>query len=154
MLSVFTGSLARLATFAQRRIDTAFATSTARAYYAKFRLFVAFLSFHQLSIYQVDVFLLLAFFKFLHLNSFKVSNILNHSSAIKSKFALLGLNVAPFDNHRIHCFFKALQKHSPLTVRMKSIIDTQLLEQICNTCDRTFQGHVFKVAYLLGFLPS
>ena len=112
---------------------------------------MAFLTFHQLSIYQVDLFLLLAFFEFLHLNSFKVSNILNHSSAIKSKLALLGLDVTSVDDHRIHCFFKALQKHSPLNVKINSIIDTRLLEQICQTCDRTFQGHVFKVAYLLGF---
>ena len=116
-----------------------------------FRLFVAFIIFHQKTIYQVDVFLLLAFFEFLHLNNFKVAHILNHSSATKSKLALLGLNVHHFEDHRIHCFFKALQKQSPLSVKIKPIIDTKLLEKICIMCDNTYQGQVFKVAYLLGF---
>ena len=34
---------------------------------------------------------------------------------------------------------------------MKPIVDTQLLEKICIACDNTYQGQVFKVAYLLGF---
>ena len=116
-----------------------------------FRLFLAFLVFHQKSIYQVDVLLLLAFFELLHLNNFKVSNISNHSSAIKSKMALLGLNVTCFEDQRLHCFFKALQKQAPMSVTLKPIIDIELLKKICRMCDNTYQGQVFKVAYLLGF---
>ena len=35
---------------------------------------------------------------------------------------------------------------------MKPIIDTDLSEKICIKSDNTYQGQVFKVAYLLGFL--
>ena len=116
-----------------------------------FRLFLAFLVFHQKSLHQVDVFILLAFFEFLHLNKFTVSNITNYSSALKSKMALLGFNITQFEDLRVQSFMKALQKQSPMSVRIKPIFDIQTLKQICNLCDSTYQGQVFKVAYLLGF---
>ena len=65
--------------------------------------------------------------------------------------ALLGLNITYFEDHRLQCFMKALQKQSPLSVMIKPIFDIQTLEKICKICDITYQGQVFKVAYLLGF---
>ena len=146
-----TGSLAFLASSAQRCLQAAFAASTTRDYETMFKLFLAFLVFHQQSLNQVDVFVLLAFFELLHLNNFKHSNILNHSAAIKSKMTLLGLDVQMFNDQRIHYFFKAIQKSSPLSVAIQPLFDIPLLERICLTCDNTYQGQPFKVTHLLGF---
>ena len=131
-------------------MNGAFATSTARSYNT-IRLCLAFLTFHQQLHSQVNVFLLLAFFEFLHLNDFKYSNILNHFSAIKSKLSLFGQDVSCFQDHRISTYLKAIQKQSPLSVTIKPIFDIPILQKICIACDSTFQGQVFKVAYLLGF---
>ena len=122
-ISVFPGSLAILASSAQRRLNAAFAASTSRSYDAMFRLFLAFLVFHHLNLHQVDVFVLLSFFEVLHLNKFKYGNIVNHSSAIKSKFCLLGLNSNFFLDQRIQYFFKAIQRTSPLNVSIKPLFD-------------------------------
>ena len=116
-----------------------------------FRLYLAFLAFHHQIHSQVNVFLLLAFFEFLHLNDFKYANILNHFSAIKSKLSIFGQDVSCFQDNRISTYLKAIQKQSPISVTIKPIFDIPLLKRICIACDSTFQGQVFKVAYLLGF---
>ena len=75
----------------------------------------------------------------------------NYLSAFKTKFLILGLDVACSSDHRLKYYQKAVQMHAPLNVNLKSIIDIPLLKKIVDQCDFTYMGQIFKPLYLLSF---
>ena len=143
--------MAHLATGAHKRLDAALASSTARTYQATFRIFLAFLIFHNVQLRQVNVNILLAFLEFLHVNGKSYSMIQNCVSALKFKFITVGCSIEIFQDQKVSYFIKSLQRNAPLSVRMKSIVDIELLRKLTDACDRTYLGYVFKAAYFLGF---
>ena len=75
----------------------------------------------------------------------------NSLSAIKTKFLIMGLDVACFSDCRLKYYQKAVQLHSPLTVKLNKIIDIPLLKSIVQCCNFTYMGQIFKAVYLLSF---
>ena len=75
----------------------------------------------------------------------------NYLSAIKTKFLILGLDVACFSDFRLKYYQKAVQMHAPLNAKLKRIIDIPVLKAIACQCDFTYMGQVFKALYLLSF---
>ena len=102
-------------------------------------------------IHQVTTLRLLCFLECLQYNKVKQPQMANYLSAIKTKFLIFGLDVACFSDHRLRYYQKAVQVHSPLNVKLKSIIDIPLLRRIVYQCDFTYMGQIFKALYLLSF---
>ena len=107
--------------------------------------------FVHINILSISVLDLLSFLEFLAYNDFTSSAIANHMSAVRTKFAMLGLDTSPFQDPRIRYFTKAITLTSSLKVSLKAVIDIPLLLKIVSQCDNTYMGQVFKAAYLLSF---
>ena len=116
-----------------------------------FRLYLAFLTFINLQPYQVNVDVILAFLECLNFNSVGISQMNNYISAIKSLSLRFNLPLQHLEHQKISLYLRALQKTTPAKMKLKTIIDVPFLKLIVNKCDSTFLGHIFKVAYLLGF---
>ena len=98
------------------------------------------------------MFSLLCFLECLHFNGVKVSQMANYLSVIKSTFTIYGLDVSCFTDPRLKLYQRAVQLHTPLSVKLNKVIDTALLKQIAEQCDLTCMGQIFKAVYLLSFL--
>ena len=83
-------------------------------------------------IYQVNTLKLLCFLECLQFNGVKQPQMANYLSAIKTKFLILGVDVACFSDYCLRYYQKATQMHSPLNVKLESIIDIPLLKKIVN----------------------
>ena len=75
----------------------------------------------------------------------------NYLSAVKTKFLIMGLDVACFNDCRLKYYQKAVQLQSPLNVKLNKIIDISLLKSIVKCCDLTYMGQIFKAVYLTSF---
>ena len=95
--------LTQLATF---RLTHAFSDSTKKAYTTLFRTFLAFVVFMSWDVYQVIKLNLLCFLECLQYNGVKYTQMANYWSAIKTKFLILGLDVACFDDSRLKYYQK------------------------------------------------
>ena len=140
-----------LASRAHRRLHHSLASSTSKAYSKMFRTFLSFCVFVSINIFSISVLNLMSFLEFLAYNDFTSSAIANHMSAVRTKFAMLGLNTSPFHDPRIKYFTESITLTSSLKVSLKSVIDIPLLSRIISQCDNTYMGQVFKAAYLLSF---
>ena len=140
-----------LASRAHRRLHHSLASSTSKAYSKMFRTFLSFCVFVSINIFSISVLDLMSFLEFLAYNDFTSSAIANHMSAVRTKFAMLGLNTSPFHDPRIKYFTKSITLTSSLKVSLKPVIDIPLLSRIISQCDNTYMGQVFKAAYLLSF---
>ena len=140
-----------MAQLATSRLSCTFAESTKRAYSSMFRVFVAFVVFMTWDIHQVTVLQLLCFLECLLYNGVKAPQMANYLSAIKTKFTILGLDVACFADARLKYYQKAVQLHSPMQVKLKKVIDVSLLHKIVQQCNYTYMGQVFKAVYLTSF---
>ena len=141
----------RLTQLATSRLTHAFSDSTTKAYITLFRTFLAFVVFMSWDVYQVTTLNLLCFLECLQYNGVKYTQMANYLSAIKTKFLILGLGVACFDDSRLKYSQKAVQLQSPLNVKLKKVIDIPLLKSIVQLCDLTYMGQIFKAVYLLSF---
>ena len=75
----------------------------------------------------------------------------NYLSAIKTQFMLCGFEVACFTDARLKFYLKAVQRHSPLVIKLNKIIDIPMLLQIVEQFDFTYMSQIFKALYLLSF---
>ena len=103
------------------------------------------------NVHQVTTLRLLCFLECLQFNGVKQPQMANYLSAIKTKFLILGLDVACFSDFRLKYYQKAVQMHAPLNAKLKRIIDIPVLKAIACQCDFTYMGQVFKALYLLSF---
>ena len=117
-----------LSQLATTRLSLAFSQSIKNTFLA----FVAFMSW---DIHQVTTLRLLCFLEYLQFNGVKQPQMANYLSAIKTKFLIFALDVACFSDYRLRYYQKAVQMHSPLNVKLKSIIDISLLKRIVHQCD-------------------
>ena len=141
----------RLTQLATSRLTHAFSDSTKKAYNTLFRTFLAFVVFMTWNVHQVTTLNLLCFLECLQYNGVKYTQMANYLSAIRTKFIILGLDVACLNDSQLKYYQKAVQLQSPLNVQLKKIIDIPLLESIVKLCDFTYMGQVFKAVYLLSF---
>ena len=136
---------------ATSRLPNAFSDSTKKAYASLFRTFVAFAAFMQWDLLQVTVLNLLCFLECLNYNGVKCLHMANYLSAIKTQFLLCGLDVACFTDVRLKFYQKAIQRQTPLNIKLNKIIDITTLKLIDDQCNYTYMGQVFKALYLLSF---
>ena len=129
----------------------AFAESTRRSYTVMFRNFLAFLTFMDVHPQSITSNHVLAFLEFLVFNKVYPSQISNYLAAIKANYSMLAVDTSPFFDQRIKYFTKAVARCTPLTVRLKTIIEPPLLIQIIQQCDYLYMGYVFKAAILLAY---
>ena len=94
---------------------------------------------------------LLCFLECLQFNGVKQPQMANYLSAIKTKFLILGLDVACFSDYRLRYYQKTVHMSSPLNVKLKRKIDIPLLKRIVQHSDFTYMGQVFKALYLFSF---
>ena len=94
---------------------------------------------------------LLCFLECLQYNGVKHTQMAKYLSAIKTKFLIMGMDVACFNDCQLKYYQKAVQLHSPLTVKLNKAIDISLLKSIVQCCNFTYMGQIFKAVYLLSF---
>ena len=116
-----------------------------------FRNFLAFLAFLNVHPQLISPPHILAFLEFLVFNKVSHSQISNYLAAIKANFSMLALDTTPFFDQRIKYFTKAVARCTPLTVKLKPIIEPPLLIKIIQECDHLYMGYVFKAAILLAY---
>ena len=106
----------RLAQLATSRLSHDFAESFKRAYASMFRVFLSFVIFMPSDIHQVTVLQLLCFLEYLQYKRNKAPQMVNYLSAVKTKFIILGLDIACFADTR----FKILSKSSAIAFTIAS----------------------------------
>ena len=140
-----------LASRATTRLHQAFRPATMASYSRKFRLFVAFCSFINVHLHNLTPLILLAFLEFLVVNQTSPSNIANYMSAVKTTLAMHGVSTIAFHDQRIMLFQKSLRMTRQFAVKIKKIIDIDMLKHIVGICDTMWMGQIFKALYLVAF---
>ena len=121
------------------------------SYTRKFRIFVAFCCFINVSLHHLTPLILLSFLEFLAVNQISTSNMANYISAIKTTLAMHGVSTTAFYDQRISLFQKSMRMTRQFTVKIKKIIDVDMLKNIVSTCDTMWMGQIFKAVYLVAF---
>ena len=145
------GIRAQLASSAFAKLLSGFCPSTLQQYRRMWVDLISFQAAAGLPSYQVNVTLLLSFFKYLHENNISVAQLQNYLSAIRAMHIALGLETAPFKDEQLPLFLKAIRIHRPLNPRVLAHLDIPLLEKILYLCDHMQFPQVFKPLYLLMF---
>ena len=97
---------------------------TRRARTSHFTLFLQFLQFSRIDIYQVSHSVILAFIEFLQYNNLSHSSIQAYLSSIKKQFKLLSLPLCPFDHHSVALTLRSIALNIPAVLKKtKSIFD-------------------------------
>ena len=148
---MFSGLVRSLSSSAHKRMSEAFAPSTQKMYLTMFRTYLAFLAFITVLPNQVNVDIALAFLEFLHFNNFSINQMANHVSAIKSFSVRLNLPFEIFEHSKVVTYLKALKRTAPCKIQIHNIIDIPLLYQICEKCQLTHLGKIFRAIYLCAF---
>ena len=81
-----------------------------------------------------DIHVLLAFMQFLFDNSISKTTIANYISAIKKSFVMYGLKQEVFTNKKIALLLKSFSINKPFQVKIKGIIDFDMLHSIIKAC--------------------
>ena len=120
-------------------------------YTRKFRLFVAYCCFIKVHLHQLTPAILLSFLEVLAEIDIFTSNIANHIFAVKTTLAMYAVSTIAFYDQRIRLFQKSLRMTKQLTVKIKKIIDIDMLKNIVAICDSMWMGQVYKALYLVAF---
>ena len=102
---------------------------------------------------QVTVLNLLCFLECFNYNGVKQPQMANYLSAIKTHFLLCGLDVACFTDARIKLYLKAVQRLTPLQIKLNKIIEITMLLRIVEQFDYSYMGQIFKALFLLSLYP-
>ena len=121
------------------------------SYTRKFRLFVAYCCFIKVNLHHLTPLILLSFLECLAENDISPSNIANYISAVKTTLAMYGVSTISFYDRRIRLFQKSLRMTKQLMVKIKKIIDIDMLKDIVAICDSMWMGQIYKVIYLVAF---
>ena len=146
IISGHTQELQTLSRRANDRIQNALVDSTKRLYSKMFRNFVSFaiyakfhLSFHQHLIFWDSWFVI----------TLLIQPFVTTSQQSNQMSLCLAFHSTPLRTTKY--FKKSLARHAPLSVKIKSIIDTHMLTQIVKACDYLYMGFVYKAAILSLF---
>ena len=140
-----------LASQAASRVHNGLTASTKQSHCSKFRLFLAFCTFVNISIECLDAATFLAFLEFLVQNNKSYFSITSTIAAVKTKLSMFGISTSCMEDKRISYFLKSIKINRPLVPKIKPVIDIPLLQKIVHLCDSTYQGFVYKAAYLTAF---
>ena len=141
----------RLSTQASSRVATAFRPKTRKAYTMLFKVFIAFCLLMKVSLSNLSVKVLIAFFECLVANKCSVAMVSNYASAIKANFIVYDLPFHICDHPKIKYFIKSLKINRPLSVTSHNIVDIPMLSRMCDLALNVPGGKIFKATILTGF---
>ena len=139
----------RLSAIAYSRIHTALRPRTASGYSSKFKLFLAFIIWHQLPLHHVDS--VLVFLEFLVQNGSKAHTLTSYVSVLNHYFKLFDIQTWGISHRKVHLFIKSVSMNSVYSPRFKAVITIPILHKIVQACDTIAYGQVYKASFLLAF---
>ena len=142
---------AQLTTRALARLQYSFRPSTKNAYFRMWKDFQAFLVVAELTLSQVNHFVLLAFMQYLSENSFTPSNISNYMAGVRAYFVINSLDTQAFRHEQIAMFHKSLKLNRSLAPRKSTLIDINLLEQLVVVANSLPNPHIYIALFTLCF---
>ena len=130
------------------RLGQALRPRAASAYVTKFKLYLAFTSWHQLPIHDVDA--ILAFLEFLMQNGSRAQSLASYVSVLKHYFRLCDVDASGLSHRKIQLFTKSVS-NSVYMPKYKANITISLLLKIVQNRDALTYGQVYKAVFLLAY---
>ena len=151
IISDLQGPAAQLATSAATRLLHGFRPSTFKQYTRMWSDFQAFKVAAGLQPSEVTVHILLAFMEYLSQNKQSKSTISNYMAAIRAFHIIYACDTVPFKDQRISWFLKSLQITAPLTPKIRTTLNIEVLTSIVQICANLEAPAVFIPLYLTCF---
>ena len=148
-VSIIAGSASSLMRQAYVRLGQALRPRTASAYVTKCKLYLAFTSWHQLPIHDVDA--ILAFLEFLTQNGSRAQSLASYVSVLKHYFRLCDVDTSGLSHRKIQLFIKSVSINSVYMPKYKANITISLFLKIVQNCDALTHGQVYKAVFLLAY---
>ena len=133
------------------RLGQALRPCTASANATKFNLYLAFTSWHQLPIQDVDA--ILVFLEFLTQNGSRAQSLASYVSVLKHYFRLCDIDILGLSHRKIQLLIRSVSINSVYMPKFKANITIALLLKIVQKCDALKYGQVpvYKVVFLLAY---
>ena len=148
-VSIIAGSASSLVRQAHVRLGQALRPRTASAYASKFKLYLAFTSWHQLPTHDVDA--ILAFLEFLTQNGSRAQSLASYVSVLKHYFKLCDIDALGLTHRKVQLFIRSVSINSVYMPKFKANITIALLIKIVEKCDALKHGQVYKAVFLLAY---
>ena len=104
-----------------------------------------------ISLVSLDTQFFLMFLEFLVHNNKSYFTITSTVAAVKTNLSMFGISTTCIEDKRISYFLKSIKINKPFAPKIKPVIDISLLQKIVSLCDSTYQGFVYRAAYLTAF---
>ena len=143
------GPVKSLIEAAYSRIASGLRPRTSQAYRDKFSLFLAFTSYFQLPLHELDS--ILAFLEFLVRNGSRAHSLNTYVSVLRHYFHLLDVPYASLAHRKVHLFTKSVAINSPYTPKFKANFSIPVLLNLVKACDTFPSGFIYKAIFLLAY---
>ena len=148
-VSLISGPARSLVEAAYVRISSGLRPRTSQAYMDKFSLFLAFTSYCQIPIQELDS--ILAFMEFLVRNGSRAQALNSYVSVLRHYFRLLDVPYAPLSHRKVHLFIKSVAMNAPYTPKFKANFSVPILLNLVKACDSFPSGFIYKSIFLLAY---
>ena len=112
---------------------------------------MAYCCFIKVPLHHLTPVILLSFSEFLAESDISISIIANYISAVKITLAKYGVSTIAFYDQKIRLFQKSLRMTKQLKIKIKKIIDIDILKNVVPICDSMWMGQIYKALYLVAF---
>ena len=147
---IITGPLAsRLVCQAHSRLDAALCPRTASAYLTRFKLYLAFISWLQLPLQDLDS--ILAFLEFLTQNGSRAHALTSYISVLRHYFKCCDIDISALAHRKVYLIIKSVSINSTYIPKFKANITISMLDKITSKCDTLRYGCVYKAVFLLAY---
>ena len=146
---LISGPAKSLVQAAYARISSGLRPRTSQAYMDKFSLFLAFTSYCQIPLQEVD--LILAFMEFLVRNGSRAQALNSYVSVLRHYFHLLDVPYAPLAHRKIHLFIKSVAMNAPYSPKFKASFSVPIILKLVKACDSFPSGFIYKSIFLLAY---
>ena len=149
-LFIIAGPLAsRLVRQAHSRVEAALRPCTAAAYLTRFKLYLAFISWLQLPLQDLDS--ILAFLELLVQHGSKAHALTSYISVLKHYLKCCDIDISALEHRKVYLFIKSVSINSTYVPKFKANITISLLDKITKACDTLRYGCVCKAVFLLAY---
>ena len=131
-------------------VQSAHRPKTQNIYRAQFRLFMALAVYMDIQDFQ-QLQYIMCFLTYLYDSGLMHGSIAGYLAAVKHGFVYYRLDVAVFDDRLIKLLLKSFAINGPLRIRIKGVIDIELLKKIIIACDYLDQPLMYKALFLMAF---
>ena len=131
------------------RISSGLRPRTSQAYMDKFSLFLAFTSYCQIPIQDLDS--ILAFMEFLVRNGSRAQALNSYVSVLRHYFRLLDIPYASLAHRKLHLFIKSVAMNAPYAPKFKANFSVPILLKLVQACDSFPSGFIYKSVFLLAY---